>query len=79
MKATFKTKDGNSVVIDTDEVYVDSIAIKDFSFKRENFELTTVKTTYTITLVSKETKDITQKMTEQYGIEPKVYLTPYVS
>ena len=51
MKATFKTKEGNSVVIDTDEVYVDNITIKDFSFKRENFELTTVKTTYTITLV----------------------------
>ena len=24
-------------------------------------------------------KDITKEMTEQFGIEPKVYLTPYVS
>lgn len=26
----------------------------------------------------KEIKDITQKMTEQYGIEPKVYLSTYI-
>ena len=28
---------------------------------------------------AQEIKDITQEMTEQFGIEPKVYLTPYVS
>ena len=27
----------------------------------------------------KKIKDITKEMTELYGIEPKVYLTPYVS
>jgi hypothetical protein len=29
--------------------------------------------------ISAEIKGITQKMTEQFGIEPKVYLTPHVS
>lgn len=52
MEAIFKTKDGNSFVIDTDKFYVESMSVKDISFKRENFDIVCKGATYKVVLVS---------------------------
>ena len=54
MEATFKSKEGNSFVIDTDKFFVESMCIKDISFKRENLEMVCKGATYRVVLVSDE-------------------------
>ena len=54
MKVTFKTKDGNSFVIDTEKFCVESMSVKDISFKRENDDLVCKGATYRVVLVSEE-------------------------
>lgn len=52
MDVVLKCKNGGTLTINTDEFMVESISIKDSSFKREDFEIVQGVVTYKITLVS---------------------------